>query len=191
MATCAATFPLFAVAPLIQGRAHGVRADVGTIDSKNIGEVFASHGPSVYRRALRLLGNRADAEEATQEIFIRALKGAASFGQRSQLTTWLYQITTNYCLNQLRDGKQRGALAAQHLSPAEPEKGPEGDALVFLRQLFAGADEREAAAAVYVYLDGLSHDEAAELLGVSRRTVGNLLERFSAKAHAVSQEPSP
>lgn len=192
MGSLAATFPLPAPTALVEARPlREVGSRVSGIDSARLGEVFASHGPAVYRRALRLLGNAADAEEATQEIFLRALRGAPAFGQRSQLTTWLYQITTNYCLNHLRDGKQRGALAERHLPKAEPEAAHGGDELLLLRQLFASADEREAAAAVYVYLDGMSHDEAAELLGVSRRTVGNLLERFSAKAALVSKEPAP
>ena len=48
--------------------------------------------------------------------------------------------------------------------------------------LLAEADEKQAQAAVYVYLDGMSHEEAAELLGVSKRTVGNLIDRFVAWA---------
>ena len=56
--------------------------------------------------------------------------------------------------------------------------------LVLLRRLLETADERQATAAVYVFLDGMSHEEEAALLGVSKRTVGNLLERFQAWAQA-------
>src|SRR4051794_28909413 len=64
------------------------------VDSKLVATLFDQHGPRVYRRALRLLGNPSDAEEATQEIFIRVVRGGESFQEKSQLTTWLYQITT-------------------------------------------------------------------------------------------------
>lgn len=148
--------------------------------------LFHQHGPRVYRRALRLLGNPADAEEATQEIFIRAFRSAEGFRQQSQWTTWLYQITTHYCLNLIRDRSRRTALYEEHVAPtvdatdrtdpASPEDG------LLLRRLLADADERQAAAAVYVLLDGMSHEEAASVLGVSKRTVGNLLERFQAWA---------
>jgi RNA polymerase sigma-70 factor (ECF subfamily) len=165
-------------------------------DSQQIAQLFDQHGPRVYRRALRLLGNPADAEEATQEIFIRAFRAASGFRQQSQLTTWLYQITTNYCLNLIRDRSRRAALHEEHVAPlAEDESRTEParpDDLVLLRRLLAGADERQAAAAVYVFLDGMSHEEAAAVLGVSKRTVGNLLERFQAWAHAqTSQDASP
>lgn len=157
-------------------------------DSQQISLLFSQHGPRVYRRALRLLGNPADAEEATQEIFIRAFRAAGSFRQQSQMTTWLYQITTNYCLNLIRDRSRRTALHEEHVAPladdASRTEPVRPDDVVLLRRLLADADERQAAAAVYVFLDGMSHEEAASVLGVSKRTVGNLLERFQEWANA-------
>ncbi|REG31697.1 RNA polymerase sigma-70 factor (ECF subfamily) [Archangium gephyra] len=151
-------------------------------DSQQISLLFNQHGARVYRRALRLLGNPADAEEATQEIFIRVFRAAGSFRQQSQMTTWLYQITTNYCLNHIRDRSRRTALHEEHVAPLADDgsrtEAVSPDDLVLLRRLLADADERQAAAAVYVFLDGMSHEEAASVLGVSKRTVGNLLERF-------------
>jgi RNA polymerase sigma-70 factor (ECF subfamily) len=143
----------------------------------------------VYRRALRLLGNPADAEEATQEIFIRVLSSIGSFQQRSQLTTWLYQVTTNYCLNLIRDRSRRTELHEAHVAPMadDAEAGTaRSDDLVLLRKLLAGADEQQAQAVIYVFLDGMSHQEAAEVLGVSKRTVGNLIERFQKWANEQS-----
>jgi RNA polymerase sigma-70 factor (ECF subfamily) len=162
-------------------------------DSQQISVLFSQHGPRVYRRALRLLGNPADAEEATQEIFIRAFRSADGFRQQSQLTTWLYQITTNYCLNLIRDRSRRTELHDAHVAPMEDGSeradpaSPED--VLLLRRLLAAADERQAAAAVYVLLDGMSHEEAASVLGVSKRTVGNLLERFQAWASAQVSAP--
>lgn len=162
------------------------KVTVSHADSQQISRLFEQHGPRVYRRALRLLGNPADAEEATQEIFIRALSASQGFRHQSQLTTWLYQIATNYCLNLIRDRSRRAELHEEHVAPmgddsskADPAR-PED--LVLIRKLLAAADERQAAAAVYVFVDGMSHEEAAEVLGVSKRTVGNLLERFQAWA---------
>jgi RNA polymerase sigma-70 factor (ECF subfamily) len=145
------------------------------------GQLFSRHGALVYRRALRLLGNAADAEEATQEVFIRVMRGVDRFEGRSQMTTWLYHVTTNYCLNVLRDGARRRELLAEH-TPGPAADGGSGGEWVAMRDLLARADELQARAAVYVYVDGMSHDEAAELLSVSRRTVGNLLDRFVAWA---------
>jgi RNA polymerase sigma-70 factor (ECF subfamily) len=159
---------------------------VSAVDSQVIGRLFQQHGAAVYRRALRILGNPADAEEATQEIFIRVVRSAETFKQQSQLTTWLYQITTNYCLNQLRDRKRRTQLDDEHLLPSAAMAGDSAparsDDLAIVRHLLSIAPEQQAKAAACVYLDGMSHEEAAEVLGVSKRTVGNLLDRFSAWA---------
>ena len=56
-----------------------------------IAEFFERYGPMVYRRALNMMGNPADAEEVTQEVFIRALKGLEKFKGESKASTWLYK----------------------------------------------------------------------------------------------------
>ena len=155
-------------------------------DHKTMRALFETHGPMVHRRARRILGNDADAEEAVQEVFIRAFSASDAFEQRSTMATWLWRITTHWCLNRIRDARRRQELFSQKVEPAERDHdGPLSHAEVLaLRKVLAEADEREAQAAVYVHLDGMSHDEAAELLGVSRRTIGNLVERFATFARA-------
>ena len=63
------------------------------------------------------------------------------------------------------------------------------DGLV-LRKLLSEAAPDQARAAVYVYIDGMSHQDAAELLNISRRSVGNLLERFNQWARKRLEDPS-
>ena len=158
-------------------------------DSRSLGELFRKYGPTVCRRAHRILGNNADAQEATQEVFLRALRSADNFEGRSQITTWLYQITTHYCLDLLRNKSRRRELFEQHGMADERPESASASELLLLRQLLSEADEQQARAAVYVYLDGMSHDQAALLLGVSKRTVGNLIERFFAWAQKRSANP--
>ena len=101
------------------------------------------------------------------------------FDPRARLSTWLYRITTNYCLNQLRDRGRRRDLLEARAEEAAPAAVPYDLAkMVQMRRLLAEADPREAAAAVAVFVDGMSHAEAAQVLEVSRRTVGNLCDRF-------------
>ena len=157
-----------------------------SFDHKSMRALFESHGPMVFRRARRILGNDADAEEAVQEVFIRAFSANDAFEQRASVATWLWRITTHWCLNRMRDSRRRAELWSQKVEPAEPDHtSPLSHAeILALRQVLSEADEREAQAAIYVHLDGMSHDEAAEVLGVSRRTVGNLIERFAVFARA-------
>ncbi len=149
---------------------------------EEIGAFFKSYGPMVFRRARRLLGNDSDAEEATQEVFIRALKAIDRYDGRCQISTWLYRITTNFCLNKLRDSQRRQQLFDQRVAKSlDTFTNPANSAdMALVRRLLSEAPEqRWADAAVYVYVDGMSHKEASELLSVSKRTVGNLLERFN------------
>ena len=145
--------------------------------------LFERYGPMVFRRASYLLGNRDDAEEATQEVFIRALKSRERFEKRSEVSTWLYRITTNYCLNLIRNRKRRRELFEEHVAPPAPI-APAPQKMLLVRQILAEVEEDIAQAAIYVFVDGLTHQEASEVLGVSRRTVGNLLTRFTERAAA-------
>ena len=147
-----------------------------------IAEFFKRYGPMVYRRARQILGAEAEAEEAMQEVFIRALKGAESFDGRSQISTWLYRITTNYCLNVLRNRKRRRELFEERISGSLPTaaQARQPESLIVVRRLLEDVPDPAWASAVsYVIMDGMSHDEAAGHLGVSRRTVGNLIDRFT------------
>jgi len=75
----------------------------------------------VYAAALHILGNHSDADDATQEAFVRAYRGLATFDGRADFFTWLYRITVNTALNALRSGRrtaalsQRGGAEAAHI----------------------------------------------------------------------------
>ena len=146
--------------------------------SKDVTKLFEQYGATVYRRALRLLGKHEDAEEATQEVFGRGIRGMDGFEDRSSMTTWMYQITTNYCLDLLRQRVRRRRLFEQNVQASEENKEVSASDLVHLQRLLSEADPQQARAVVCVYLDGMSHERAAEVLGVSKRTVGNHIDRF-------------
>ncbi len=156
---------------------------------------FERYSALVYRRALVLLGNHSDAEDATQEVFLKAVKGAGKYRGDSQIATWIYRITTNYCLNQLRSRKTHQRLLADDYEhpPAVATVTPLAD-ILYVRRLLADADDREAQTAVYVLVDGMSRAEAAAALECSERTVSNLLARFKRWARewsASSNETEP
>lgn len=65
----------------------------------------------VYSAALHILGNHGDADDVTQETFIRALKGLPTFDGRSDFFTWLYRIAVNTSLNAMRSSKRGQALS--------------------------------------------------------------------------------
>lgn len=80
-------------------------------DREAFGRLVRRHQRRVYAAALHILGNHSDADDVTQESFVRAYKGLGSFDGRADFFTWLYRITVNTALNALRSGKRGNALA--------------------------------------------------------------------------------
>ena len=147
-----------------------------TLDAAAIERLYRSHGHIVLRRARALLGNEPDAQEALQEVFASLLGAPDSVRNVKSVVGWLYQSTTHFCLNQLRD-RRTGARILQDGIPPAGVASCRGEALAELRSVLSRLPADVAAASVYYHLDGMTHAEVAEMLGCSRRNVGYLLER--------------
>lgn len=147
----------------------------------DIDDTYRQHGASVLRRARALLGNEQEAQDALQEVFLSLVQRPEQFQGGSSITTFLYAMTTNLCLNRLRNQRNRVRLAEQHLPAPEEAGAPRSEDLSAVRQLLSRLPEAEARLVVYYYLDELTQDEIADLLGVQRRQVGRLLERLQAR----------
>lgn len=79
-------------------------------DREAFGRLVRRHQRRVYAAALHILNNHSDADDVTQEAFVRAFRGLASFDGRADFFTWLYRITVNTALNALRSEKRGSAL---------------------------------------------------------------------------------
>ncbi len=160
------------------------------VDRGWVEALYRQHGPMVLRRARRILGNEQAAQDAMQEVFVRAIKAGAEFRGDSSPTTWLYRVTTNHCLNVIRDGARRRELLREGLAKPEAiETRPEDrlDVSKILAQLPAELQD----IAVYYFVDQMNQAEIAEMIGVSRRTIGNRLEEFRRLAtEAAGPKPS-
>lgn len=143
--------------------------------------MYRAHAGNAFRRACQLLGHAADAHEVVHDVFLSLVERPEQHAGRSRMSTFLYSAVTHACLNRLRDRKNRSHLLLQHASSLPPSlhSQPEAEQLLLLRALVARIPEALAQVAVYRYMDELTHQEIAEILGCSRRHVGNLLERLS------------
>jgi RNA polymerase sigma-70 factor (ECF subfamily) len=150
-------------------------------------ELYSRYSRSVWRRARRILADDDAAKDVTQEVFLRAIEVDAKDAFEARPIAWLYRVTTNLCLNRLRDFKRR----AEILSEWTPEEAQDSntDTKILLRRILERVPEELQDIAVYYYVDDLPHDEIASILGVSRRTVGNRLATFhSVVSQLVMQE---
>ena len=144
---------------------------------------YREFGPVVFRRCLRLLGDRSAAQDATQEVFMKLLGSIGRLEDRETVLPWIYRVATNHCLNLLRNARARGeeAPAEEHGALSAREGDSRTDAYVdwaLARTVLARFDGATQAVAVGVFVDGMNHDEVAGALGISRRTVTRKLERF-------------
>ncbi len=158
------------------------------MDPLSIEAMYRAYGPMVLRRARVLLGDEQAAGDAMHDVFLKAWRAGDRFRGDASPTTWLYRITTNHCLNLLRDRKRRGALLGERFAASDSRPGDEDR--VAAAEILSRVPEALREIAVYYYIDQLNQDEIAQLLGVSRRTVGYRLEEFRAAALAACEIPA-
>jgi RNA polymerase sigma-70 factor (ECF subfamily) len=122
------------------------------------------------------------AEDATQEVFVRVMRHIQAAPDDQAALAWIYRISTNYCLNQIRD-RSRQAEPVEELpdaGTAHPE--PELIDRELAMQLVSRAPENLRAPAILYYIDGLEQEQIAKALGISRRTVINRLNDFMSRS---------
>jgi RNA polymerase sigma factor (sigma-70 family) len=149
-------------------------------------ELYRVHAPHVLRRARAMLGSDADAWEVVQDLFLELYTRPSAFDGRSTMSTYLFSATTHACLNRIRNRRTRARLLATYDAPKPSAGGaPDLAALSPLHNLVRTLDEPMASVALYYYVDDLSHDEIAKLVGCSRKHIGNLLARVVDAARAL------
>ena len=153
-------------------------ADATCRSKPTLEEIYDLYGAQVFRRARTLLRDPERARDATQEVFLRAAQDPRS--ARAHPLPWLFRVTRNLCLNNLRDSRRRGQLLARRGPPLGVDSGT--DARVVVNQLLARIPTELQEIAFHYYLDDRSHEDIAAIVGVSRRTIGNRLAAFQAIA---------
>lgn len=150
--------------------------------ASKVGVLYARFGPTIYARCRRMLKDRAAAEDATQEIFIKVLKHIDSAPSETAVLPWIHRITTNHCLNILRDSRRHAeaveTVPEVHVDDVE-------DSVVtknFAERFLADTPESLKAPAVLYHLKGMEQSKVASALGVSRRTVLYRLAAFAENA---------
>ncbi|SDP54913.1 RNA polymerase sigma-70 factor, ECF subfamily [Actinopolyspora xinjiangensis] len=133
-----------------------------------------THTDRLYRVALRIVGDPAEAEDAVQDAWVSAWRSLSTFRGDSAAATWLYRVVTNAALSQIR--KRRPTvpmdLTDEHLAPAGNTGNPEGTALreEETRRVHAAISRLEPSQRLPLVLrelEGMSYEEIAEVLEVN------------------------
>ncbi|TNC71556.1 RNA polymerase sigma factor [Rubellimicrobium roseum] len=145
-------------------------------------ELVARLAPRVLGQAMRMLGDRAEAEDVTQEVLLRLWRVAPDWRQgEARVGTWLFRVTANLCTDRLR--KRRRSVAIEDV-PEPPDSAPsagdrmQGEArLHALSEALGQLPERQAQAVALRHLEGLSNPEIAMVMEVGVEAVESLTAR--------------
>ncbi|MFC5727978.1 MULTISPECIES: RNA polymerase sigma factor SigE [Nocardioides] len=160
--------------------------------------IVEQHSDRVYRLAMRLTGNRHDAEDLTQEVFVRVFRSLHTYSPGT-FEGWLHRITTNLFLDQARRKQRirfdalsderaaRIASAVAHPEAAYADQTFDDDVEAALASLTP--DFR--AAVVLCDIEGLSYEEIAEILGAKLGTVRSRIHRGRAQLRAALSHRAP
>lgn len=161
-------------------------------------EIVSTHSSRVYRLAYRLTGNQHDAEDLTQEVFVRVFRSLSTYTPGT-FEGWLHRITTNLFLDMVRR-KQRIRFDALADDAAERLPSREPSPQQHFNDTHFDADVQQAldtlapefrAAVVLCDIEGLSYEEIATTLGVKLGTVRSRIHRGRSHLRKSLQHRSP
>jgi len=152
-------------------------------DREALTELIRRHQGRLMQIAYRLLKDPLEAEDALQEVFLKAYEHAHRFEPRSSVSAWLNRITANHCLNLLRARHPAESLDEEGASPVA-DSGPsplealeEQDLSRRLEELLGALPENQRRALILKRFGGLSYQEIGEQMGLSPQAVDGLLKR--------------
>jgi RNA polymerase sigma-70 factor, ECF subfamily len=170
----------------------------GSGDTAALGELYRRYNRRVYSLCLRVVANTAEAEDLTQEVFIKLFYEAGTFRGESAFTTWLHRLTVNVVLMYLRKHKRRFERPTENVEIPEQaapgterlDKVPALDR-VRLDRALAALPPGYRVAFVLFNVEGYTHDEIALLLGCSAGTSKSQLHKARTRLRALLRERPP
>jgi RNA polymerase sigma-70 factor, ECF subfamily len=175
------------------------------MDERTFTAVAEQYAGRLYSVAYRMLGNRADAEDAVQRALLKCFAARASYSPRWAVSTWLYRALTNVCIDELRRRRVRNEASDESVEAGSGDVAPErepgrkwrrrlapsilnregrvqpqaADHLDLVRALETVPREARLLLALH-YVDGLGYGELAKIRGISINTVKSQLRRGKA-----------
>jgi RNA polymerase sigma-70 factor, ECF subfamily len=163
-------------------------------DERAFRELVETHRDRVYNITFRMLGNRAEAEDVAQEVFISVFKTIDTFRLEAKFSTWLYRVAVNHCKNRIKYLARRHDRDRDEIDetthgtgvngtiggpvPASPAKALESAQMEKLMQeAIANLDADQREVVVLRDVEDLSIEEICEITGLPDGTVKSRLHR--------------
>ena len=164
-------------------------------DERAFEALIEPYADATYRLCLRMMGNEQDAADMAQEAFLRAWRSLSSYKGQSRFSTWLYRVTSNVCLDELRRGKRRKASSLDERidagwAPVDDMDTPEHHAMRTeqrraLERAIQELPEDMRSAVVLRDIQGCSYDEIADILGANVGTIKSRISRARARLREI------
>lgn len=165
-------------------------------DEAAFNELVRLYDKRVFRLVLRMLNDRAEAEDVAQEVFVTIFKAIGSFRGESKLSTWIYRIATNHCKNRVKyldrraRGKkteldelsEHGAMESASMSSSAQVSRPDEQAEAnqierIVRAAIAELDDDQRELVILRDVENLSYEEIQQITGLPEGTVKSRLHR--------------
>jgi RNA polymerase sigma-70 factor (ECF subfamily) len=168
-------------------------------DERAFATVVRTYQGRVFNMVFRMVGNREEAEDLSQDVFVTVFQSIDTFRGDSKLSTWLYRVTVNHCKNRLKYLRRRkkhlgrpldevaeaelarGSGSAQttyHAHIPRPDEEASGRQMeVLLQREIAALEEEHRVLVVLRDIQGLSYQEIAEITGLNIGTIKSRLHR--------------
>ena len=172
---------------------HAIIQEVQAGDTEAYARLVDRHYDRCIRIALRILGNREDAEEATQDAFLRAFRALGGYEDRERFSPWLTRILVNQCRTMLARVQRREAVFSD-LALADAElftdlEAPE-ESWPDLQRALAQLPPDQREAIVLRYADDLTYDEMARVTGAGASALKMRVQRAFARLRVLLPEVS-
>ena len=150
------------------------------------------HQPSVLNLIYRFIGDRAGAQDLAQEVFIKVWQAARDYEPKAKFTTWLYRITVNLCLNELKSSRRKRWFSIHRFDEDSektmdeilPDDAPSAEDLLLAKErsrqiseALQSLPDNQRMALILKRYDDLSYQEIAQILDCSVSAVESLLVR--------------
>ena len=146
--------------------------------------IVRRHQKNVLNLVYRYLGDATHAEDVAQEVFFKVYRARANYEPKAKFSTWLYRVTVNHCLNEIRSRKSQPAKMELVDDMLEESAGQEADERLRrqeTRQAVKAAidslPEHQRMAVILARYEELSYEEIAETMGITLEAVKSVLHR--------------
>ena len=172
-----------------------VREYLRTHNALYFTKLYRKYSGKVYGKCLSILKNDDEARDAVQDIFVKIMLNMANFGEKSQFSTWIYSITYNYCIDNIRRRKKEKTLFSEDIERAPDVASEEiSDEVLlemdvkYLKQVLEELPTGDKMILLMKYHDDMSIREIADVINKTESAVKMKIKRAKHKAQELYEK---